>query len=82
MFTLLFASIFISLLDGYTYRGHRFVVWLLPLLMLFWVNLHAGFALGPALILLFVAMTVLDRKRENIGPLLLYSRNLCRGNSP
>ena len=71
MFTLLFASLFIAILDGYTYRGQRFVIWLLPLLMLFWVNLHAGFALGPALILLFVAMAVLDGKRENVGPLIL-----------
>jgi len=71
MFTLLFASLFIALLDGYTYHGRRRVIWLLPLLMLFWVNLHAGFALGPALILLFVAMAFLDREWKKIGPLLL-----------
>src|SRR5678809_533985 len=71
MFTLLFASLFIALLDGYTYHGQRRVIWLLPLLMLFWVNLHAGFALGPALILLFVAMAFLDREWKKIGPLLL-----------
>jgi hypothetical protein len=71
MFTLLFASIFITLLDGYTYHGQRRVIWLMPLFMVLWVNLHAGFALGPALILLFAAMAFLDRESKKIGPLLL-----------
>jgi hypothetical protein len=39
--------------------------------MLLWVNLHAGFALGLALILLFAAMAALDREWKRIGPLLL-----------
>ena len=71
MFTLLFASLFIALLDRYTYNDQRRVIWLLAPLMILWVNLHAGFALGPALILLFVAMTFLDREWKKIGPLLL-----------
>jgi len=71
MFTLLLASIFIAILDGYVYRNKRRLVWLLPLLMLLWVNLHAGFALGPALILLFVMMAGLDKEWNRVGPLLL-----------
>jgi hypothetical protein len=71
MFTLLFASIFVALLDRYVYHGEHRLFWLLPLLMLLWVNLHAGFALGPALILLFVGMAGMDKEWKRIGPLLL-----------
>ena len=71
MFTLLFASLFITFLDRYTYHDQRRVIWLLPPMMILWVNLHAGFALGPALIMLFLVMAFLDRERSKIGPLLL-----------
>src|SRR4029079_19684884 len=71
MFTLLLANIFILLLDGYVYHGTRRSVWLLPPLMLLWVNLHAGFALGLALILLFVLMAGLDKEWKRISTLLL-----------
>jgi len=40
-------------------------------LMLLWVNLHAGFALGLALIVLFVVMAGLDGEWKRIKPLLL-----------
>jgi hypothetical protein len=71
MFTLLVASIFISLLDGYVFGGKRRVIWFLPPLMLLWVNLHAGSVLGLALILLFVVMAGLDGEWKRIKPLLL-----------
>ena len=70
MFTLLLASVFIWLLDGYIYHAVRHLVWLLPPLMLLWVNLHAGFALGLALILLFVVMAALDQKGKRIWTLV------------
>jgi hypothetical protein len=74
MFSFLFASIFLSVLDGYV-RGtsRRAVRWLIPLTAL-WANMHAGFALGLALIALTVAGLALDswlpdgertRKHEN-----------------
>ena len=71
MFTFLLASIFIAALDQYVRKGNRRILWTLPAGMLLWVNLHAGFALGPALILLFVIMALLDRNRERIRPLLI-----------
>jgi len=46
--TILFAAFF-SLLWHY-YRGVNIRLWLLPVLMLLWVNLHPGFAAGLALI--------------------------------
>ena len=71
MFTLLLASIFIAALDRYLCDNNRRVIWLLPPLMLLWVNLHAGYALGLALILLFALMAVVDKKWKRVGPLLL-----------
>ncbi len=60
MFSFLFASIFIALLNNYVRRdGGRFIWWLVPLVIL-WVNMHAGFALGLVLIALTIIGMVLD----------------------
>lgn len=51
MFTFTLASLFLWLLE----RGEdrpRLLLWIPPLFLL-WLNLHAGFALGPALLLLY-----------------------------
>jgi hypothetical protein len=60
MFSFLFASVFFSVLVGYA-RGEsgRGVWWLVPLTVL-WVNMHAGFALGLALVGLTIAGLILD----------------------
>lgn len=61
MFTLLLTSIFLSILDHHL-RGRartRMLWWLVPS-MLLWVNLHGGFALGLALVVLSIAGTLLD----------------------
>jgi hypothetical protein len=50
--SLLFTSIFVYALYDYLWRGAN-RLWLLPPLMLLWVNLHGGFAIG--FILLVVA---------------------------
>lgn len=60
MFSFLFASIFVAVLDDYVRKRHRRGVWLLVPLMILWVNMHAGFALGLALIVLTIAGLVLD----------------------
>jgi hypothetical protein len=60
MFSLLFASIFISFLDRYSRREASPSVWWLAPLMILWVNLHAGFALGLVLIVLTIAGLLLD----------------------
>ena len=67
MLTLLLASIYILLLEK---PDTRRIWWLVPL-MLLWVNLHAGFALGLALIGLYIVRTVLDGEWNQIRPLLI-----------
>jgi hypothetical protein len=51
MFTFALASLLLWLLEAGEHRP-RLLLWI-PLLFLLWLNLHAGFALGPALILAY-----------------------------
>ena len=60
MFSFLFASVFFAILEAYARGANaRRVWWLIPLTIL-WVNMHAGFALGLALIALTIAGVALD----------------------
>lgn len=58
MLTLLLASLFLLILE----RSHRRpnLLWWTPPLMLLWVNLHAGYALGIAFLALYLAGSGLD----------------------
>lgn len=58
MLTLLLASLFLLILDRSRQRPN--LLWWTPALMLLWVNLHAGYALGIALMVLFLAGESLD----------------------
>jgi len=71
MLTLLLASIYIVLLEGFDPKAKSRRLWWLPPLMLLWVNLHAGFALGLALISLYVIRAVLDGERDHVWPVLI-----------
>jgi tetratricopeptide (TPR) repeat protein len=63
MFTVLLFAAFLALLWRY-YRTGRSRLWLLPLLMVAWVNLHLGFVVGLALI----AGYVLTETSEMVWP--------------
>src|SRR5690349_6890841 len=71
MITLLLASTFIALLTSYANDGKsRRLFWMVPL-MLLWVNLHAGYALGLGLIGLYLISVAVDRKFDLIPRLLM-----------
>src|ERR1044071_7847560 len=60
IFTLLLASIFLYILDNYySKKSEKAIWWLVPLIVL-WVNLHAGWALGLALIALTLMGLLFD----------------------
>jgi hypothetical protein len=58
MLTLLLASVFLLILERSYQRPN--LLWWTPPLMLLWVNLHAGYALGIALMALFLVGDKLD----------------------
>ncbi len=64
MFTFLLASVYLYLLGRYASEregdGARRALWWTVPLMLLWVNLHAGFALGLAFIGLYMVSLALD----------------------
>ena len=71
MISFLLAAIYVTVLERFAEDGQtRRLFYLIPLMVL-WVNLHAGFALGLGLIGLFTVNVVLDGKREKALPLLL-----------
>lgn len=55
LFSFLFFALYLGLLLQLKYRKRSDRLWLLPAIMLCWVNMHAGFMIGIALLLLFLA---------------------------
>ena len=58
MFTFTMASLLLWLIEAGEDRP-KFLLWIPPLFLL-WLNLHAGFALGPALLLAYAAGLILE----------------------
>jgi tetratricopeptide (TPR) repeat protein len=59
MFSVLLFAAFLSILWEYYRTGHA-LIWMLPPLMVFWVNVHFGFAAGLGLILAYIAAEALE----------------------
>lgn len=80
MFSLLFASVFLAVLEKYC-RGEntRLIWWLVPLMTL-WANMHAGFAVGLAFIFLTVLGIAIDElilHKRSIAFIWTSIRELC-----
>ena len=61
VFSILFVSIFLAFLHGFTKGIRERWIWLLIPMLALWANLHGGFLLGLALIALTAVGMVLDR---------------------
>ena len=85
-FTFLFLIIWYFILDGYQYRGKNHL-YFLPVLMLFWVNLHGGYIIGFVLLAMYFLANIYDfyfyeeKKSENKNKikLLFYVIVFCLG---
>lgn len=60
VFSFLFASIFLVLLENFQADPQRRSIWWLVPLMALWVNMHAGFAVGIVLVLIVIVGMALD----------------------
>ena len=60
MLSMLFASIFVLVLGDYCRNVRTKAIWFLIPLMVLWVNLHAGYAMGLALIVLTIVSLLTD----------------------
>ena len=54
MFTLLFTSIFLFLLDRYRRNGNFMTLIPIPMITILWVNLHAGYIIGIAIVIIYI----------------------------
>lgn len=61
MMTLMFLAAFSLILDAFSRTRNRRLLFTLPLLMLFWTNIHGGFVLGLVLITITLAGEWLNR---------------------
>ena len=73
MFTTILFAAYLALLWKH-YRSHRAALWLLPFLMVLWVNLHPGFISGLIVCLAYVCIEGFDcastqRRTDAIGRL-------------
>ncbi len=67
--TLAFSAVFMVTLRGYTGGSSARPLWLLPMLTVAWVNLHAGYFLGIGFVILAMLSLVLGGNRNRLPAL-------------
>jgi hypothetical protein len=80
MFSLLFASIFLAVLDKYCRGEDTPLIWCLVPLMILWANMHAGFAIGLVFILLTIVGIAIDElilHKRSFASIWTSIRRLC-----
>lgn len=69
VFSLLFSSLYFFILYRFQFQNKK-TIYLLPILQVFWVNMHGSFILGPLILLAFTAGQFLElifsRQKKNI----------------
>jgi len=63
MFTYLFFSLWIYLLEKIK-RGDKKLIWIFPITMLLWVNMHGGFLAGIGLVIIYALGELLNSKNS------------------
>lgn len=63
MFSFLFFSIFIYLLEKYRKQGSK-LIWLIPVLTVIWNNLHGGIVSGLGIIFIYFITTAFEKKKQ------------------
>jgi hypothetical protein len=58
--TLFLFSIWVFLLEKFFKTGNKKIIILLPIIMIFWVNLHAGYILGLALLAMYSFLKLIE----------------------
>ncbi len=81
VFTWLFLALFLQTMHAYHRRGEG-RLWHLPVLMLLWANLHAGYVIGLVLLGLWLAAMAAERvlwgqKRDLRGPALVLAASFA-----
>ena len=61
MFTYLFFMVWLTSLERIRRQGRK-ILWVFPVTMLFWVNMHGGFVAGLGLVLLYAVGDLLNRR--------------------
>ncbi len=70
MFTYLFFALWLFLLEDIRKNGNK-KIWIFPLTMLFWANMHGGFVTGIGLVAIYAVGEFLNRKNPKKYLLIL-----------
>ena len=62
LFSFLFFSIFLYILESTKKRKHKNLIWTFPVIVIFWNNVHGGVVSGLGLIAMYFAGAILERK--------------------